>query len=463
GPCDRGGRPGLPDVRGLPRLQRDPVRAGGGDGGRAAHGPRGGAAGLHRRVHGQDGRLREAVLPRFPARRRVRQGDRTVGLLEIDRGGGDRAGRAPARHAGHRAGLRGPDLRRRVAVRGGVRGLPLRGGDVQAERHPEAAGPRHHRARRLHLHHGFPPGHPADPEHHPHHLLPHRHLGGARPGHHRLGLHPRRRPRLPRMAPPAGGRRGRRLRRGPHERAGAGRRRDVAAPRRRHPAPRRGRGAELGLHLPDRRPVRGEARGGARGHGAAAGHASPIGGGDLGGAGRAAGRHPHGAGLRLRAGGPAVRGGLQGRGGRRPAGLHEHRRGVRLRRGHRGPAGLPGDPRGAAGDPGPARQRGGQRHGPRGGHGVRVGRHEHRARGDGRPVHRRCGGRRHPARGAAPGGFDGERGHGHAAAQRGGDHAPRRHRAHPPAVLRGHLRHHPDQDRRGVRGHRGLLPHRDHL
>src|SRR4028118_612975 len=56
-----------------------------GDGGRAAPRPRGGAAGLHRRVHGQDGRLREALLPRVPARRRVREGHRAVGLPEVDR------------------------------------------------------------------------------------------------------------------------------------------------------------------------------------------------------------------------------------------------------------------------------------------------------------------------------------------------------------------------------------------
>ena len=45
---------------------------------RAADRSRRGAAGLHRPVHGQDGRLRQALLPGLPARRGVRQGDRAV-------------------------------------------------------------------------------------------------------------------------------------------------------------------------------------------------------------------------------------------------------------------------------------------------------------------------------------------------------------------------------------------------
>ncbi len=56
--------------------------------------PSAGAADVQRRVHGQDGRLREALLPGVPARRGVRQGDRALGLLEVDRLVGDPARRA---------------------------------------------------------------------------------------------------------------------------------------------------------------------------------------------------------------------------------------------------------------------------------------------------------------------------------------------------------------------------------
>ena len=157
----------LPDVRGLSRLQRHPVRA---------RSPRCGAvlltdpslvrADVHRPVHGQDGRLPEAVLPGVPARRGVRQADRAVGLFEIDR----RRDHSPVRRrpgdAVDRAGLRAADLRRRVAVRGGVRGLSVRRRAVPPERHPQAPDPRHHRARRVHLHDGCAARHAADPEHH---------------------------------------------------------------------------------------------------------------------------------------------------------------------------------------------------------------------------------------------------------------------------------------------------------
>ena len=40
---------------------------------------------LHRPVHGQDGRVREALLPGVPAGRDLRQSDRAVRLLEGDR------------------------------------------------------------------------------------------------------------------------------------------------------------------------------------------------------------------------------------------------------------------------------------------------------------------------------------------------------------------------------------------
>ena len=76
-------------------------------------------------------------------------------------------------------GLRDPDLRRRVAVRRGVRGLSVRRRDVPPERHPEAAHPLHDRARRVQLHHGCPAGHAADPEHHPDDVLQDHDLGRA--------------------------------------------------------------------------------------------------------------------------------------------------------------------------------------------------------------------------------------------------------------------------------------------
>ena len=50
-------------------------------------------------------------------------------------------GREP-QHAVDRAGLRAAHLRRRVALRRGVRGLSVRRGDVPAGRHPEAPDPR---------------------------------------------------------------------------------------------------------------------------------------------------------------------------------------------------------------------------------------------------------------------------------------------------------------------------------
>src|SRR4249920_3019362 len=63
--------------------------------------------------------------------------------------------------------------------------------------------------------------HAADPEHHPHRVLQDRHLGGAVAGRRRRALHPRHRPRVPGMAPPAGRGGRRRLRHEARERAGA--------------------------------------------------------------------------------------------------------------------------------------------------------------------------------------------------------------------------------------------------
>ena len=60
------------------------------------------------------------------------------------------------------AGVRAADLRRGVAVRGGVRGLSVRRRAVPPERYPQAADPGHRGARRLFLHHGRLAGHAAD-------------------------------------------------------------------------------------------------------------------------------------------------------------------------------------------------------------------------------------------------------------------------------------------------------------
>jgi hypothetical protein len=64
---------------------------------------------------------------------------------------------------------------------------------------------------------------------------------------------------------------------------------------------------------------------------------------------------------------------------------------------------------------------------------------------------------------SAPGGIDGFRRHGHPAPQRRRDHPAGRHRPDPQGGLQGHLRHHPDQDQRGLRRDRHLLRHRSGL
>ena len=63
-----------------------------------------GAADVHRPVHGQDGRLPQAVFPGVPARRGVRQADRAVGLLASRSSPRSSASSAAARDAVDRAG-----------------------------------------------------------------------------------------------------------------------------------------------------------------------------------------------------------------------------------------------------------------------------------------------------------------------------------------------------------------------
>src|SRR5262249_3464802 len=88
------------------------------------------AANVFQRLHGEDGRLSEKLLPGVHARRSVRQGDRAVGILQGDRLRGDRFARSGACDSVDRRGLRDPDLRRRIAVRRGIRGLSIRRRDV---------------------------------------------------------------------------------------------------------------------------------------------------------------------------------------------------------------------------------------------------------------------------------------------------------------------------------------------
>ena len=218
------GRPCVSDVGGLPRLQRDPVcadrRAWRGVADRSDAGP----TGIFRRLHGEDGRLREELFSGLHARRRVRQGHRAVGLFQVDRIRRHRRARPRARRAVHRRGLRDPDLWRRVAVRRGVRGLSVRGGDVPPGRHSQAADSLHDRARRLQLHDGCLAGNAANPEHHSDDVLQYHDLGGPGARADRQRFCYRRWPCLHREPPPCGSKGRGRLWHGASQRTGALRR-----------------------------------------------------------------------------------------------------------------------------------------------------------------------------------------------------------------------------------------------
>ncbi len=187
---------------------------------RPAHRSQRGRADLHRGVHGEDGRFHQALLPGIPAWRGVRQADRAGRLLPFHRRGGDPPARHPPGDAGDRTGLRAAHLRRRLAVRGGVRGLPVRRGDVPPERHPQAVDSGDHRPRRVFLHHGRAARHPADPEHHPLDLLRHPRLGRALARHPRRAVRLRRGHALPATPGEQGAAQRRRLRQRPAQRAG---------------------------------------------------------------------------------------------------------------------------------------------------------------------------------------------------------------------------------------------------
>ena len=135
----------------------------------------------------------KVVLPAVPARGDLRQADGDQRRGRVDRRG-DRAGAgAAAGDRGGGAGVCHPDVRRGLALRGRLRGLSVRGGDVPRGRDPQAADPRRDRAGGVHLHDGRPAGLAPDPEPDPHPLLRHRRLRRAAGGHHRRGGDPDRR------------------------------------------------------------------------------------------------------------------------------------------------------------------------------------------------------------------------------------------------------------------------------
>ena len=91
------GRSGFADVRRLPGIQRHPVRACLRVARSPVHGTDPSRPRVYQHLHGQAGRLREALLPGVHAGRGVRQGDRVVRLLQVDRLVGDPAGRRGGR------------------------------------------------------------------------------------------------------------------------------------------------------------------------------------------------------------------------------------------------------------------------------------------------------------------------------------------------------------------------------
>ena len=137
---------------------------------------------VFQRLHGEDGRLREELFPGFHAGRRLRQSHRAVGLFQVDRIRRHRRARPGARRTVHCRRLRDPDLRWRVAVRRGVRGLSVRGRDVSPGRYSKAAHPLHDRARGLQLHDGCLAGNAANSEHHSDDVLQHDDVGRSGAG-----------------------------------------------------------------------------------------------------------------------------------------------------------------------------------------------------------------------------------------------------------------------------------------
>ena len=197
---------------------------------------------------------------------------------------------------------------------------------------------------------------PADPEHHSHDVLPDDDLGRplARPD--RQRVRSRSRSRLYREPPPCRtGARGR-LRHQSAERARALRGREIAQSLDR---PFAARGAWVSQTLLLTHAILrgyGDERTKSRSAAQADRYQDLLGGGHLGGGGRAAPRHPDGVCVCLAAGGREIRGRQQGGGCRSPAGVAQYRFRVRFRRRDRAVAGLCDDYRRAESDPQSAHQ-----------------------------------------------------------------------------------------------------------
>ncbi len=159
-------------------------------------------------------------FPGLHARRAVRQDDRDLRLRQGAGGGHHPRRRPPSRDARDRHHLRADGLRRRLGVRGRLRGLSVCGGTVPRSEHSQASDPGDDVAGDLHLRDGRVAGQSPDSEHHPDDVLRHDHDGGADPRADRRRVHLRRRHGVSRMAAASGVARGRNLRHRPSQRAG---------------------------------------------------------------------------------------------------------------------------------------------------------------------------------------------------------------------------------------------------
>nr|GEU28540.1 hypothetical protein [Tanacetum cinerariifolium] len=439
---------------------RDPVCADCRAGGGAAHRSRRRGARVFRHLHGQAGRLRQAVLPGVPAGRRVRQADRDFRLFRIDRGGGHPLHRPHPRQRRDRAGVRAAHLRRGVAVRGGVCRVPVCRRALPPKQYPQAADAGGDCAGRVFLHHGHLARHAANPEHHSHHVFQNHGLGRAVARRGRQHCRAGRGAGVPGMAPAQRDGHRRRLWRQRRRQAGGGNRarRPAASAAVGGAAGARRRG-QFRAHQDDSAVVRRQlCAHGRRLARPAQPHQPAHQGRDrhLGRGRRAVGRHRVRGRDRVRPRARRVCRRHQGGRGRRLAGGHEHGVGIRFRWRDRGAARFPGREQCPEKRARSAGQRGRVGDGAGRHHGLGVGRHEHCAGGHVRPVHPRGRGRAHTAGSDAPRGGHGQRRHGHLAAQRRRDHAAGGHGPHAPPVLWRDFRHYRDQDAGGVFRDRGV-------
>ena len=191
-------------------------RAGAGTGcrvDRRRSGERAAARELDHHVHGRGVGLHPAVLPTFPAGRRVRQADGGQRLGRRDRAVDDRAARSQARGAGGRARRRGGDVRRSQPVRRVLRAGPDGAGAVPGRGHSEPADAGGDRAGDVDVHDVGLAGHARDPERDPDAVLRDHAVRRAWSRHHRVGHHARVRIVVARPRGACGAARGRRLRR----------------------------------------------------------------------------------------------------------------------------------------------------------------------------------------------------------------------------------------------------------